>query len=121
MAGRAKADYGANLIEHSYALNGARFALVALKNPHCDAILWFASLALRSWNVSDKCHFRWMETAWGVRFPPFTDFKGTDPNVCVVSEAVEDAAILKRPLLGPDCVKRWCCGRFRSVLEAVPG
>jgi hypothetical protein len=29
MAGRVKADCGANLIEHSYALNGARFTLVA--------------------------------------------------------------------------------------------
>jgi hypothetical protein len=29
MAGRAKADCGANLIEHSYALNGAWFTPVA--------------------------------------------------------------------------------------------
>jgi hypothetical protein len=29
MAGPVKADYGANLIEHSYAINAARFALVA--------------------------------------------------------------------------------------------
>jgi hypothetical protein len=36
-----------------------------------------------------------METAWGVHFPPFTDFRGTDPNVWVVSEAVEEVANLK--------------------------
>jgi hypothetical protein len=29
MAERAKADCGANLVERSYSLNGARFALVA--------------------------------------------------------------------------------------------
>ena len=29
MAGRVKADCGANLIEHSYALNATRFTLVA--------------------------------------------------------------------------------------------
>ena len=29
MAGRAKADCGANLMDYSYALNGAGFALVA--------------------------------------------------------------------------------------------
>ena len=62
------------------------------EEPHCDAILWFASSALKSWNVSDKGHFRWMETAWGVHFPPFTDFRGTDPNVWVVSLARLDEA-----------------------------
>jgi len=57
VAGRVKADCAANLMEHSYALNGARFALVA-RGPHCDAILRFASSALRPWNVSGKGHFR---------------------------------------------------------------
>ena len=43
---RAKADYGANLKERSYALNGARLGPVA-KEPRCDAIgMGFVDLSI---------------------------------------------------------------------------
>ena len=38
MAGRVKADCGANLIEHSYALNGARLTLVAKRTAESSLI-----------------------------------------------------------------------------------